>query len=63
MTLFRVGILLPAVAVLLASCSSLTTQYVRAPLPNAPAWQEDRATSTPAAAAKWWQSFGDTKLD
>ena len=61
--MFRVGILLPAVAVLLASCSSLTTQYVRAPLPNAPAWQEDRATSTPAAAAKWWQSFGDTKLD
>ncbi|WP_316357980.1 efflux transporter outer membrane subunit [Devosia sp.] len=61
MTLFRVAILLPSV--LLAGCSSLTAQYVRPALPNAPAWQDSAGISAPVAAANWWRSFGDPKLD
>lgn len=61
MTLFRVGILLPAV--LLAGCSGLTAQYVRPALPNAPVWQDRAGISAPVAAAQWWRSFGDPKLD
>ncbi|WP_332688029.1 TolC family protein [Devosia sp.] len=61
MTLFRVAIVLPAMA--LAGCSSLTTPYVRPALPNAPAWQDSAAISAPVAAAQWWRSFGDSKLD
>ncbi|MBE0579570.1 efflux transporter outer membrane subunit [Devosia sp.] len=61
MTLFRVAILLPSV--LLAGCSSLTAQYVRPALPNAPALQDSAGISAPVAAANWWRSFGDPKLD
>lgn len=61
MSLFRVAILFPAV--LLAGCSSLTSPYMRPALPNAPAWQDSVGVSAPAAAAEWWRSFGDPKLD
>lgn len=58
---FRLAIVLPAV--LLAGCSSLTTQYVRPMLPNAPDWADSAGTANPFAAVQWWRSFGDAKLD
>ena len=61
MTLFRIGILLPAA--LLAGCSSLTTPYMRPALPNPPAWQDGGGVSAPVAAVQWWRSFGDARLD
>lgn len=61
MSSFRFAIVLPAV--LLAGCSSLTTPYVRPALPNAPQWVDSAGASNPAAAAQWWRSFGDPKLD
>lgn len=61
MSSFRFAIVLPAV--LLAGCSSLTTQYVRPAMPNAPQWTDGGGISNPVAAVQWWRSFGDPKLD
>ncbi|KRA98045.1 hypothetical protein ASD83_13390 [Devosia sp. Root685] len=61
MSSFRFAIVLPAV--LLAGCSSLTTQYVRPALPSAPLWMDSSGISNPVAAVQWWRSFGDPKLD
>lgn len=61
MSSFRFAIVLPAV--LLAGCSSLTTQYVRPALPNTSAWTDSAVISNPVAAVQWWRSFGDPKLD
>lgn len=61
MSSFRFAIVLPAV--LLVGCSSLTTQYVRPALPNAPLWMDSAGISNPVAAVQWWRSFGDSKLD
>ena len=61
MSSFRFAIVLPAV--LLAGCSSLTTQYVRPALPNTSAWTDSAGISNPVAAVQWWRSFGDPKLD
>lgn len=61
MTLFRVAILFPVV--LLAGCSSLTSQYVRPALPDAPRWRNDGVVVTPTSTSLWWSSFGDRRLE
>lgn len=61
MSFFRSAIVIPAV--LLASCSSLTSEYVRPVLPDTPQWTESTGISNPVAAVQWWRSFGDPKLD
>lgn len=61
MSFFRSAIVIPAV--LLAGCSSLTSEYVRPVLPNTPQWTESTGISNPVAAVQWWRSFGDPKLD
>ncbi|KEO50460.1 efflux transporter outer membrane subunit [Thalassospira permensis] len=58
-----VRLIVPCLFVVLAGCSSPSTDYLRPDLPEGPTWSASGAADTANASAdQWWIAFGDSGL-